>query len=215
MLRERWDFGRRVRNALWFVVLVLVVGSLTACTVVASGGVIAAIVGIGALTSHCYDYLDVTVFDAQGRKTCAATVTASRNKSAEHFELESCYYAPLSDGLWTLRATMPGSKDVETVVDVEHKNDCTRHVQSVELTLDAGGLPPRAGSASAISTTIAAPKPVASRVLPQAITPPPPSPAAPSAMPASDGAAGASSDAASAAGSPPVGAFPNQTESSH
>jgi hypothetical protein len=218
MLRDRRDVGRCSRNALWFVVLVPMLGTLSACTVVAGGGVVAALVGIGALTSHCYDYLDVTVFDAQGRKTCAATVTATRSSSAEHFELESCYYTPLSDGRWTLRASMPGSNDVQTIIDVDHKNDCARHVQSVELTLDAVALPPRAAApAPAISATIVAPPTVASSVFPQATTPPPASLAAPSAMPASSsGAAGASSnDAPSAAGAPSVGVFPNPSDSSH
>jgi hypothetical protein len=114
--------------------------TLGACTPAVGGGVLVGVVAIGALTSHCYDYLDVTVFDGQGRKTCAATVTAKNG--GDHFELTSCYYAPLTDGVWTLSASLPGYPDSITTVPVEHANDCTRHVQSVELSLNAPGSAP-------------------------------------------------------------------------
>ena len=65
----------------------------------------------------------MTVLDAEGRKTCAATVTASNGKS--QFELASCYYTPLSDGRWTLRASLPGFPDAVSTVVVEHEHDCT------------------------------------------------------------------------------------------
>jgi hypothetical protein len=220
MLRDRRESGGHFRGSLWFLSLVSVLGALSACTAVAGGGVVAVLVGIGALTAHCYDYLDVTVFDAQGRKTCAATVTASRNKSSEQFELESCYYTPLSDGRWTLRASLPGTSDVETVVDVDHEKDCTRHVQSVELTLNTGVPPARAvrpalAPTPAISATISAPAPVASGVFPQLVTPPT-STAAPSATPGAGAAAGAASDVAPASGgASSLGVFPNLSNTSH
>ena len=208
MVRDRRDLGLSSRRALWFVLLVS--SALGACTVVAGGGVVAVLAGVGVITSHCYDYLDVTVFDAQGRKTCAATVTASRNDSSEHFELESCYYTPLSDGRWTLRATLPGSTDVVTMVDVDHEKDCTRHVQSVELTLTSAGAAPKAPT-PAISATIVAPAPVASSVFPQGVTPSSSNAGAASVGPASDAAAGASGSG----GATSIGVFPNQSESSH
>ncbi len=65
----------------------LLVFVTSACTPLVGGAVLLGLVGVGVATSHCYDYLDVTVFDAEGRKTCAATVTAS--KGGEHFELDS------------------------------------------------------------------------------------------------------------------------------
>ena len=108
--------------------------ALAACTPIIGGGVLLGVIAIGALTSHCYDYLDVTVFDGQGRRTCTATVTA-RN-GGDHFELTSCYYAPLTDGVWTLSAALPGYPDAITTVAVDHAEDCTRHVQSVELSLN-------------------------------------------------------------------------------
>jgi hypothetical protein len=217
MLRDRRVVGRRFRGGLWCLVLVSVLGALSACTAVAGGSIVAVLVGVGALTSHCYDYLDVTVFDAQGRKTCAATVTASRQKSSEQFELESCYYTPLSDGRWTLRASLPGSNDVETVVDVDHEKDCTRHVQSVELTLAAVGSRPRAATpAPATSGATATPAPAASSVFPQLVTPPSVSTAAPSSMPDTNAAAGASSiSVPPVGGATSVGVFPNQSDSSH
>ena len=215
MLADRRLTGRRLRGAVGFVILAFVLNALTGCTVVAGGGVLAALVGISALTSHCYDYLDVTVLDAQGRKTCAATVTASRDNSGEHFELESCYYTPLTDGRWTLRASLPGNNDAQSVVEVEHKDDCTRHVQSVELTLNTPGLP--LAPAPANSVALPTPRPNASTgssAFPQGGAPSSTPPQAPTA-PAAAGAGGASNGAApSAAGASSVGVFPNQTESS-
>jgi len=111
-------------------VLLLGVG---ACTPLVGGAALLGVISIGALTSRCYDYLDVTVLDAEGRKTCAARVTASRGSS--HFDLSSCYYASLTDGRWNLRASLPGLADAVTSVEVSHPHDCTRYVQSVELTL--------------------------------------------------------------------------------
>jgi len=146
------------------------------------------VVAIAALTSHCYDYLDVTVFDGQGRKTCAATVTAKNG--GDHFELSSCYYAPLTDGVWTLSASLPGYPDATTTVPVEHVNNCARHVQSVELSLKAAGGAPES------------PAPV---LLPA----PPPPPAAPSPVSASIPSAEPAAHPASSAVTP-VGVFPAQ-----
>lgn len=165
----------------------------------------AGVVAIAALTSHCYDYLDLTVFDAQGRKTCAATVTASTD--GDHFELGSCYYAPLTDGVWTLRAALPGYKDATTTVPVEHAHDCARHVQSVELTMNP--LQPLAspGSAPAIRPDLAPP---AAPVLPPA---PPAPPVSPSALPSAGAIApmppSSASAAPSASGTSPFGVAPD------
>lgn len=212
MKSDRWDSGPRFARYLWLLILVFMGGSLSACTAAAGGGILAVLIGVSALTSHCYDYLDVTVFDAQGRKTCDATVTASRENSSEHFELQSCYYAPLSDGHWRLRASMPGSTDVETLVQVDHEKECTRHVQSAELTLSPAGTPARASTPAstatpAISATIA-PEP------PTTNSSPPAMPAATSA--AEPGGAGGSSSAspATSGGTSSVGVFPLPSPSS-
>src|SRR6478752_1538784 len=101
--RGLWGLARHV-----FVGALLTAG-LTACTPIAGGIAVVGVVTLGVLTSRCYDYVDVTVLDAAGRKTCAATVTASNGSS--HFEFSSCYYGALTDGSWTLRATLPGSAD--------------------------------------------------------------------------------------------------------
>jgi hypothetical protein len=166
MRRNVRGLGRQIRRAVLWVACAALIPTLASCAPAAGGAVLVGIIGIGALTSHCYDYLDVTVFDARGRKTCAATVTA-RN-GGEHFELSSCYYAPLTDGVWTLSASLPGYPDAITTVPVEHANDCTRHVQSVELTLNAPG------SASVLRAPVSLPVP------PPA--PPAPVPAAPAAL---------------------------------
>ena len=174
--------------------------TLSACAPAVSGAVVAGVVAIGALTSHCYDYLDLTVFDAQGRKTCAATVTAS--SGGEHFELGSCYYAPLTDGVWTLRAALPGYTDATSTVPVEHAHDCARHVQSVELTLNPARLVGGPASAPEIPAQLPTEPRQPAAVLPvsgapsasAAVTPAPPSTA--SAVP-------------SATSAPSVGVFPN------
>lgn len=133
------------RGTFGAALLVLV---LTACTPLVGGAALVGVVSIAALTSHCYDYLDVTVLDADGRKTCAATVTAINGGS--QFDLASCYYTPLTDGTWTLRASLPGSPDTVSKVVVDHAHDCTRHVQSVELTLNRAGSVPGTKAPSAI-----------------------------------------------------------------
>ncbi|HEX3774751.1 MAG TPA: hypothetical protein VHV51_09825, partial [Polyangiaceae bacterium] len=155
--RERGGFGKRVRGA---VIALCIVPVLSACAPVYGGAALVAVVGIGVLSSHCYDYLDVSVFDEHGLKTCAATVTA-RN-GGDEFELKSCYYAPLTDGHWTIRAVLPGYPAAAATVDVDHASDCTRYTQSMELTLNSGSR--------------AQPAPVLSP-----LPPPPPAPAAPSA----------------------------------
>jgi hypothetical protein len=152
------------------------------------------LIAVGALTSHCYDYFDVTVLDADGRKTCAATVTATNGR--EHFELKSCYYAPLTDGTWTFRAALSGYPDAVSTARVEHPNDCTRHVQSVELTLHRS----------------VAPAPV-SATLPPAPMPPPeppitPPPSTTSPLPE---ASHVTSPSATTPAAPSVGVFPNQS----
>ena len=199
MRRDERGLGRQIRRAALWAACAAFIPTLGACAPAAGGAVLVGIVGIGVLTSHCYDYLDVTVFDAQGRKTCAATVTA-RN-GGDHFELSSCYYAPLTDGVWTLSASLPGYPDASTTVPVEHANDCTRHVQSVELTLNAPGTAPAAHAP--ISLPVPPPLP-----LPLPLPPPPPPapvPAAPVTVPI-PGAQPAPPPASSAV--TPVGVFP-------
>lgn len=211
MFSGRPGSGKRFMGA---ITLALLVPALTACAPVVGGGVLVAVVAIGALTSHCYDYIDVTVLDAQGKKTCAATVTASNG--SDEFELKSCYYAPLSDGHWTIRARLPGAPDAVSAADVEHANDCTRHVQSMELTLTAPG------SAPAVPAIPAARTPA----LPPAPPPPPPpqppaaapsgssvpeSPATPSsAAPQGSALPPAATAPARSAAPPAVGVFPDQ-----
>ncbi len=133
MASERRGVRQRLQRALLAGTCLLLIAALSACASVVGGGVLIGVVTIGALTSRCYDYLDVTVLDEHGRKTCAATVTVSNG--TDHFELGSCYYTPLTDGVWLLRATLPGAWEAVSTVPVEHAEGCTRHVQSVELTL--------------------------------------------------------------------------------
>jgi hypothetical protein len=124
-----------MRKPALFGVLVLLLGA-TGCTAAVGGGVLLAAVGTFALTSQCYDYLDVTVYDANGRKTCDAIVTAKSSAGSE-LELTSCYYTPLSNGNWTLRARLPGFPDVSSQVQVDNRKECIHHVQRIELSITA------------------------------------------------------------------------------
>lgn len=181
----------------------LLVAGLSACTALAGGAAVLGAVSIGVLTSRCYDYVDVTVLDAEGRKTCAATVTASKGSS--QFELPSCYYGALTDGLWTVRASLPGSGDATAQVQVDHTNDCTRYVQSLELTLKPKGAPT---SLLAVRPVPAAPTqaptaPSASTISPTQSAEPPASSAAPASAPPTSSV------------TPPVGVFPDSVPTTH
>jgi hypothetical protein len=209
--------GRRGKQYWGTLILALFLPLLSACAPAVGGGVLAVVVAIGALTSHCYDYLDVTVLDAQGRKTCAATVTASNG--SDEFELKSCYYAPLTDGRWTIRAHAPGFVDAIGNAQVEHADDCTRHVQSMELTLAAPGSPGSEFPRGAPPPLPPAPPPPAAPAPPPAApAPPPAAPAPPPAAPAPPPSAApptsgpAPTPGPSASSNPPaVGVFPDQT----
>jgi len=175
----------------------LLVFGASACAPAYGGAALAVALVAGVLSSHCYDYLDVTVLDPEGRKTCDATVTA--NLHGDRFELKSCYYAPLTDGTWTISAHRDGLRDAVSTVIVDHANDCTRHVQSMELTLGSS----RPGA-------ITAPP----RALP---TPEPPAPAAPQLNPPTAPEPAQQQTPAPTANSPspvlsavpPVGVFPD------
>jgi hypothetical protein len=199
MFTERRGLQGGARRGLLGLACLLMIPTLGACAPVAGGAVVASVVAIAALTSHCYDYLDLTVFDGQGRKTCAATVNASTD--GDHFELGSCYYAPLTDGVWTLRATLPGYKDATTTVAVEHAQGCARHVQSVELTLYP--VQPLAGPSAAPQILPNSPPPAATTL------PPGPPPAAPSAGVTAPTPPASASAVPGASAAPPLGVFPN------
>lgn len=195
MPRDRRGRGGLARGAFGAALLIL---ATSACTPLVGGGVLLGLVAVGALTSRCYDYLDVTVFDADGRKTCAATVTASNGK--DKFELDSCYYAALTDGRWTLRASLPGFPDALSTVNVDHTHDCARYVQTVELTLNRASapakpvLPPPPAAPLPSSTTPPAPAAPAASTAPEAVPAAPASPA-PSSAPPDDGSAPSKSGA--------------------
>ncbi|HEY4159313.1 MAG TPA: hypothetical protein VGM29_14495 [Polyangiaceae bacterium] len=160
--------ARRIfRGALRLVALSSLVLTLGSCAPGIGVGVAAGVLGIALLTHQCYDYLDVTVYDGAGRSTCAADVFAE--KGSNSVRLTSCYYTPLSDGTWTLRAHYPGVPDATSTVIVEHPSGCTAHVQSAALTLGAGAVAPVA-------------PPVAPA--PYGLPPPPPPPPVVAPMPA-------------------------------
>jgi len=161
----------------------------------------AAGVTAAAFTSHCYDYLDVIVLDADGRQTCGATVTATNG--GDRFELSSCYYAPLTDGRWTLRASLSGYSDALTTIEVEHRHDCTRYVQSVELTLK------RLGTQLSPIPALGSPLPVATAPTVSVPTPAPPSSEPAPLAPATADSAAAPNVSPTKDSAPPRGVFPD------
>jgi hypothetical protein len=195
MTRQIMTHGNRGGLARGGLVAAVLLFATTGCTALVGGAAALGLVAVGALASRCYDYLDVTVLDAEGHKSCAATVIASKGKS--QLELTSCYYTPLTDGRWTLRASLPGFVDAVSTVEVDHTHDCTRHVQTVELTLHRANTAPTA---------------------PRALLPPPaavPLPAAPAASAASAASSAApAASAPSAAESSAPAAAPNAASSS-
>ncbi|HEX2670255.1 MAG TPA: hypothetical protein VHM25_05255 [Polyangiaceae bacterium] len=199
--------GALLRGALGAV---LIVAGLNACTSIAGGAALLGAVGIAALTTRCYDYVDVTVLDADGRKTCAATVTASNGKS--QFELSSCYYASLTDGRWTLRASLAGTRDAQTTVVVDHEHDCTRYVQSAELTLNRADAAPTPASRPLPTPPAAtsAPQPAPPHSAPSSSSQHP-TPSAADSAPASSAAAPGSATPSGSA-TPPVGVFPDSPQ---
>ena len=201
--RGLWGLARHV-----FVGALLTAG-LTACTPIAGGIAVVGVVTLGVLTSRCYDYVDVTVLDAAGRKTCDATVTARKGKS--QFELTSCYYASLTDGRWTLQASLPGASDATTTINVEHPGDCTRSVQTVELTLHQAGSLPVAPSPTVPALQTASPPPPAAP--PSAV--PPPTAAPPTAAPPTTGETTPTNASPATSAAPAVGVFPNAGGPSH
>jgi len=190
---------------------------LSACTPVFGGIALLGVISVGALTSRCYDYVDVTVLDADGRKTCAARVTASKGKS--QFDFPSCYSAPLTDGQWTLRASLAGAADAVSNITVDHTHDCTRYVQSLELTLHRvdSASPRPAATSPAVPVPVAPPAPSSPAATPTTTatagaTPPPvAAPSAPGAPPSTS-----PSVAPMPSATPPVGVFPdNDPNSAH
>lgn len=183
------------------------VSGLAGCTAALGAGAVAAVVAVGAVASRCYDYFDVTVLDAAGRKTCAATVTATNGRDS--LKLRSCYYAALTDGHWTLRASLPGYSDALSLAVVDHSYDCDRHVQSVELTLSAPHQGPPLAPA-VLEPRAPVPQPQTPVPAPSSSTEPSSAPqAAPASVPSSSALPTPSAPAASDPTTSSRGAFPD------
>ena len=204
MACENRGRGRLARRAAGTGLLLLLV---TACAPLVGGIALVGAVSIGALTTRCYDYIDVTVLDAEGRKTCAATVTASDGHS--EFNLESCYYAALTDGRWMLRASLAGAPVAVSTVVVDHTHDCTRYVQSVELTLAPPNSPRSRPAVPSVPSAM--PSPVPAQPAPTSTAPSSPESAP---VPATTDSSHPPSAPPAPSASPPVGAFPDSSETS-
>jgi hypothetical protein len=175
---------RLTRCAVRLVALSGLALTLTSCASAIGVVAVVGVVGVGLLTHKCYDYLDVTVYDSTGRTTCNAEVLAEQNGDSVH--LTSCYYTPLGDGTWTLRARYPGMPDVTSTVIVDHSSGCVGHVQSATLTL-AAPIPRVLPAPSSYELPPPPPPPPAQAAPPlRSVSPPPaaPAPTAPGTAPA-------------------------------
>ena len=181
------------------------------CTSALGLGVVAGVTGAAVLASDCTDFIDITVRDSMsGGRTCDATVTAVQGDEQE--QIMPCYHARLSEGVWQIRASLPGRADAFSTVKLQRGKECGRTVQSVELWLQPLGFvpqpplaPPSVGPPPAPPP--AAPPPSATQPAPPPTTqaaPPPPSSAAPAAPPAAP-----APPAAAPAGPSPVKRFPD------
>ncbi|HEY6079228.1 MAG TPA: hypothetical protein VIW29_10520 [Polyangiaceae bacterium] len=166
-----------------FVRRLVLAGAVLALTTGCAMGVGAAAGGAllvaGILSYECYDYVTITVIDeATGDKTCAAKVTVTEDGSEQ--ELGSCYYAPLTEGHWTVRAALPGRPAVTTSVDVTDSKGCQPSVSTILLTIPAPGA--TSGPRRLVPAGPASPAPPASpATAPAPAAPPAPTPEVPSA----------------------------------
>jgi hypothetical protein len=95
-----------------------------------------AAIGTAVATRGCYDYYTVRVFDGRtANRVCSADVVA-RDREGDEFALTSCYYAALSDGVWTITARAPGFIADGTEVVVQHGDACVPQTGTIELTLN-------------------------------------------------------------------------------
>jgi hypothetical protein len=144
---------------------------LPSCTSAIGVGVVVVATGAAVLAADCSDFIDITVRDVSGGRTCDATVTAI--KGDERVEIQPCYHARLGEGVWQIQASLPGRAAAMTTLKLERGEECGRTVQSIELWLQPVGYVPSPPSAPpTVAPPPTAPPP------PAALPPPPPAPSA-------------------------------------
>lgn len=194
---------------------------LWGCASGVAAGVAAVAVTVGFVTRSCYDSVQITVVDgATGLRTCKANVTASDAEGSPD-TLDSCYYAHLPEGQWTISATLPGYVTETTRIVVPDRDGCPHAVHTVEITLrPASAAPPVLApiTPAPIAPVPTTPAPVApAPITPEPIAPAPPPATSPDgtqpepvAPPAPDGTepAPATPSEPPPAPGPPVQRFP-------
>ncbi len=201
MIRSGW--GK------WLPRVGLMFGALAASTGCAAGigvGVGAALITVGIITHECYEYVNITVIDgATGARTCNAHVTAQRGTSSPD-DLGSCYYAPLTDGKWTIRATLPQRAPAESTIEVKAPESCEPAVATIVITIPAPGGPVAPRPLVPAPALAPPPVPAASSAAPPATAPEPPIPTP--TPTSSSSAAPAPPSAAPPPAGPPASALP-------
>jgi hypothetical protein len=158
---------RRARLATILTLAVL----LPSCTSAIGVGVVVVATGAAVLAADCSDFIDITVRDVSGGRTCDATVIAV--KGDEQVEILPCYHARLGEGVWQIRASLPGRADAMTTLKLERGEQCGRTVQSIELWLQPPGYTP---SPPFAPPSVAPPPPPPVAPPPATLPPPPPAP---------------------------------------
>ena len=159
---------RRARLATILTLAVL----LPSCTSAIGVGVVVVATGAAVLAADCSDFIDITVRDGvSGGRTCDAKVTAV--KGDEQVEILPCYHARLGEGVWQIRASLPGRADAMTTLKLERGEECGRTVQSIELWLQPPGYTP---SPPFAPPSVAPPPPPPVAPPPATLPPPPPAP---------------------------------------
>lgn len=163
------------------------------CTSAIGAGVVVGVTGAAVLASDCPDMVDITVRDGlTGGRTCAATVTATRDGESE--PIQPCYHAHLGDGTWLIRASYPGRADEVSTVVIAGEGKCVHTVQTIELWLRPPGR---------TEPTLVQPSP--------APAPAPPAPVlAPSAAPSASAPLPSATAPAPASSVPPTERFPDR-----
>jgi hypothetical protein len=149
------------------------------CTSAVGVGVVAGVTGAAVLASDCSDFIDITVRDGvTGGRTCEATVTAVKGDEQER--IMPCYHARLSDGVWQIRASLPGRADAFSTLKIERGDKCGRMVQSIELWLQPPGyVSPPPFSEPSVAPPAAPPPAAPAPAAPPTAAPPPALPPAP------------------------------------
>jgi hypothetical protein len=124
--------------------------SCSGCSVAIGAATGLVLIGVGALTSGCYDHVEVGVRDARGVPLCDAEVIAVQGD--DEVELTPCFSTALSAGNWQIQARY-GQATAVSQLSIPEERECGRTVYRIELTLAAAQAPTRSLTANPIRSS--------------------------------------------------------------